>query len=80
MDELAGKREEEGYQSNKFYKYLYIFTELLFQYALFIEKAMPNWLHQEGLSLCLRKWTTGTKLHRRYVELIGHSQQSCSSL
>ena len=74
MDELAGRREEEGYQSNKFYKYLYIFTEPLFQYALSIEKAMQNWLHQEGLSLCLRKWTTWRKLHSRYVELIGHRQ------
>ena len=63
MDELAGRREEEGYQSNKFYKYLYIFTEPLFQYALSIEKAMPNWLYQEGLSLGLRKWTTWRKLH-----------------
>ena len=32
MDEFAGhgRREREGYQTKKFYKYLYIFTEPLF--------------------------------------------------
>ena len=63
MDGLAGRREETGYRNDRFYKYFYIFAEPLFQYALSINKAMPNWLHQEELSLCLRKWTAGRKLH-----------------
>ena len=53
MDGLAGRREETGHRNDRFYKYFYIFAEPLFQYALSITKAMPNWLHQEGLSLCL---------------------------
>ena len=63
MDGLAGRRKETGHRSDRFYKYFYVFAEPLFQYALSIAKAMPNWLHQEGLSLCLSKWTTGRKLH-----------------
>ena len=63
MDGLAGRREETRYRNDRFYQYFYIFAEPLFQYALSIDKAMPNWLHQEELSLCLRKWTAGRKLH-----------------
>ena len=73
MDGLAERKEEAEYQSNRFYKYVYIFLEPLSQCALSINKAMPNWFHQEGLSLCLRKWTTGRKLHGRYIELIDFS-------